>query len=118
MIRALLQRLGADDLGAEALGDVFVQLEARSGLFVGVVALLAVGIDDVQVDVIRIRLPRQGDAERVPTVEVDLVVAGSRFDLTAAGGILPAPGAIDVAELLADDALRVAVPPRELLPRG
>src|SRR5260221_9360216 len=34
VVRALLQVLGPDDLGAEALGDVFVQLEAVCPLLV------------------------------------------------------------------------------------
>ena len=104
--------------GAEALGDVFVERETGAARLVRVVALIARRIDHVEVDVVGVGLPGQGDAQGVAAVEVDVVFAGAGRDLGAALRVLVHPGAVHISELFVDHALHGAVPGREGLARG
>ena len=117
VIRAAIELARADDFRSESLRDVFVKRESRARRLVRVEALFARRIDDVQIDIVRIGFPRERDAQRIRTLDIDALFGGAIEDLGATLRIFLQPRAIDVSELFADHALHAAVPAGERLPR-
>jgi hypothetical protein len=92
-------------LGAEAGGDVGVELAARAQLAVRVEGVVAVPVVDVEVDVVGVGLPRQDEAQR-RAGGADAAGGGQALlDGGALAGLAGDPGGGDQAEVLAQDAL-------------
>ena len=94
--------------GAVAGGDVVVELAAGGELAGGVEGLLALAVDDVEVDVVGVGLPVEDEAERGGGGDGDAVLVELGLDGLLAGGVAGDADGGEDRRVLAEDAVDAA----------